>query len=205
MNMNNCNMNNCGMNSCGRNNGSMSRNASCAGEARNTGAAAGMSPRASCGMVQPGSGMQPGLETQPCPEMQPGPGMQPGSGIQPGLETQPGQAVQFRQGMQPNGNRMYTGNAQMNQPQAGNREMLQNRCSLMRQINEASFAMDDAQLFLDTHPDSAPALQYYRNAAAMRRNAMDAYQRQFGPLMVDEASGKDWNWVTEFWPWEGGI
>lgn len=181
MNMNNCNMNNCGMNSCGRNNGSMSRNASCAGEARNTGAAAGMSPRASCGMVQPGSGMQPGLETQP------------------------GQAVQFRQGMQPNGNRMYTGNAQMNQPQAGNREMLQNRCSLMRQINEASFAMDDAQLFLDTHPDSAPALQYYRNAAAMRRNAMDAYQRQFGPLMVDEASGKDWNWVTEFWPWEGGI
>ena len=73
----------------------------------------------------------------------------------------------------------------------GSRAAYQTRCGLMRQINEASFAMDDAQLFLDTHPDNAAAMQYFRNAAAMRRNAMDAYQRQFGPLMADEVTGRD--------------
>ena len=76
--------------------------------------------------------------------------------------------------------------------------------SLMKQINEASFAMDDVSLFLDTHPNDPAAMQYYRNAVSMRKNAMDAYERQFGPLMIDEVSGNCWDWVTEKWPWEGG-
>ena len=75
---------------------------------------------------------------------------------------------------------------------------------LMRMINEASFALDDILLFLDTHPEDAAAMQYYQNVAAMRRNAMNAYQNQFGPLMVDDVRGNRWDWVTEKWPWEGG-
>ena len=76
--------------------------------------------------------------------------------------------------------------------------------SLMQQINEASFAMDDVLLFLDTHPNDAAAMQYYKNVVAMRKNAMEAYERQFGPLMVDGVNGNCWDWVTEKWPWEGG-
>ena len=76
--------------------------------------------------------------------------------------------------------------------------------ALMRQLNEASFAMDDAQLFLDTHPNDAAAMQYFCNAATMRKNAMEAYERQFGPLMVDGMAGNSQSWVTEKWPWEGG-
>lgn len=88
----------------------------------------------------------------------------------------------------------------------GNVNMNQGRTKqeLMNQINEASFAMDDILLFLDTHPHDQNAMQYYRNAVAMRKNAMDAYERQFGPLMVDSVTGNDWDWVTEKWPWEGG-
>ena len=76
--------------------------------------------------------------------------------------------------------------------------------SLMKQINEASFAMDDAALFLDTHPTDPSALQYYRNAVAKRTSAMDAYERQFGPLQIDDVTANYWDWVTEKWPWEGG-
>ncbi len=76
--------------------------------------------------------------------------------------------------------------------------------ALMNQINEASFAMDEILLFLDTHPDDAAAMEYYRNAAAMRHQAMDAYQRQFGPLMVDGVFGNSWDWINDPWPWEGG-
>lgn len=85
-----------------------------------------------------------------------------------------------------------------------NQAMGQSKQALMKQINEASFAMDDVLLFLDTHPDNQEAMQYYRNAVNMRKNAMDAYQRQFGPLMVDDVMGNSWSWVTEKWPWEGG-
>lgn len=87
---------------------------------------------------------------------------------------------------------------------AGNPSMHMSRQALMKQINEASFAMDDVLLFLDTHPDNAEAMRYYQNAAAMRKSAMDAYQRQYGPLLVDDVKGSTWSWVTEKWPWEGG-
>lgn len=78
------------------------------------------------------------------------------------------------------------------------------RASLMNQIDEASFAMDDVALFLDTHPNDMAAMQYYQNVVAMRKNAVDAYERQFGPLMIDSVNGQNWDWVTEKWPWEGG-
>ncbi len=117
----------------------------------------------------------------------------------------PSCGMQPVQTTQPMPERMYADNMRRGQPMMGSRAAYQTRCGLMRQINEASFAMDDAQLFLDTHPDNAAAMQYFRNAAAMRRNAMDAYQRQFGPLMADEVTGRDWNWVADPWPWEGGI
>lgn len=81
---------------------------------------------------------------------------------------------------------------------------MQTKDQLMRQINEASFAMDDVLLFLDTHPNNMEALQYYRNVSAMRKNALAAYQSQFGPLLVDDVTGNSWTWVTEKWPWEGG-
>ncbi len=76
--------------------------------------------------------------------------------------------------------------------------------ALMNQINESSFAIDEILLFLDTHPTDAAALDYYRNAVAMRRQAVDIYQRQFGPLMVDSVYGNRWDWINDPWPWEGG-
>lgn len=78
------------------------------------------------------------------------------------------------------------------------------RQALMKQINEASFAVDEAVLFLDTHPGCAQAMQYYQSAVASRKAAMDAYQSRFGPLLTDDVIGDRWTWVTEKWPWEGG-
>lgn len=91
-----------------------------------------------------------------------------------------------------------------NNRNAGCMPVQQPRQDLMHQIDQSSFALDDAILFLDTHPCDPAAMQYYREAAAMRRNAMDAYQRQYGPLMADSVMGNGWDWVTEKWPWEGG-
>lgn len=78
------------------------------------------------------------------------------------------------------------------------------KAMLMKQINEASFAIDDVLLFLDTHPRNASAMQYYQNAVSMRKKALDTYQNQFGPLLVDDVTGSSWSWINEPWPWEGG-
>ena len=40
---------------------------------------------------------------------------------------------------------------------------------LMKRIDDASFAMDDVILYLDTHPDDRNALNYYRYVVALRK------------------------------------
>ena len=47
---------------------------------------------------------------------------------------------------------------------------------LMKRINDASFAMDDVILYLDTHPDDRNALNYYRYVVALRKEAVKAYE-----------------------------
>ena len=78
--------------------------------------------------------------------------------------------------------------------------------ALMRQIDQASFAMDDVLLYLDTHPTDQEALNYYHHAAGLGREAMEAWQTQYGPLLVDSVKNMDrWTWMTEKWPWEGEV
>ena len=51
------------------------------------------------------------------------------------------------------------------------------RMKLLHKINEASFAMDETRLFLDTHPKCEEALAYYNNMCHIR-------QLHFLPLMI---------------------
>ena len=43
-----------------------------------------------------------------------------------------------------------------------------NRLKLMKIINQASFAMDDVKLFLDTHPSCSEAIEYYKKVKKIR-------------------------------------
>ena len=71
-------------------------------------------------------------------------------------------------------------------------------------IDDASFAMDDVILYLDTHPDDRNALNYYRYVVALRKEAVKAYEASFGPLTIEDADDAcTWSWLTERWPWEG--
>ena len=51
------------------------------------------------------------------------------------------------------------------------------RMTLLHKINEASFAMDEARLFLDTHPKCEEALAYYRNMCAVREQMVRLGQK----------------------------
>ena len=78
---------------------------------------------------------------------------------------------------------------------------------LLNWINTVSFAVNDVQLFLDTHPCNEQALEFLRKYEGQRRKALKEYARYYGPLTIDsmDLDGCDrWNWINEPWPWQEG-
>lgn len=82
-----------------------------------------------------------------------------------------------------------------------------NRRQLMDHINQVSFAVDDVQLYLDTHPCDHVALDYFHEMSRRRSRALKEYAETYGPLTIDTADyscAERWNWINEPWPWQEG-
>lgn len=78
-------------------------------------------------------------------------------------------------------------------------------CQLMKQINEVSFAVNDLQLYLDTHPDCREGLRMMAGKLEQRRRLLGVYARKFGPLTLDSANLSDedtWKWMQQPFPWQ---
>lgn len=82
-----------------------------------------------------------------------------------------------------------------------------NKCSereaLLKRLQVCDFALYDAALFLDSHPEDPAALSYYRKYQQLREQALEAYTSKFGPLThKDYDGGSRWRWVDGPWPWQ---
>lgn len=74
---------------------------------------------------------------------------------------------------------------------------------LLKRVQVCDFALNDAALFLDTHPEDQMALEHYKKHMEMRTAAAQAYVKQFGPLAhSDYDGGPRWTWVDGPWPWQ---
>ena len=75
----------------------------------------------------------------------------------------------------------------------------------MDKINQYSFAVNEATLFLDTHPYDTEALAYFQKYRELRVDAVKEYAKYYAPLAIDYAvcDKTPWSWVNEPWPWEG--
>ncbi len=77
---------------------------------------------------------------------------------------------------------------------------------LLHQVQMLTFAVIDASLFLDTHPDSRQALTYFRKQQAALKQAKTDYENKYGPLMIASQSDNEmWDWIDGPWPWEGKV
>ncbi|RHP32447.1 spore coat protein CotJB [Lachnotalea sp. AF33-28] len=89
---------------------------------------------------------------------------------------------------------------------------------LMNQIYQTGFALDEAILFLDTHPCDQEALQYYETMQECYWKLVKEHELRFGPLTAksvvlsdgapgscDQCRRNAWSWVNDPWPWEGGM
>ena len=79
-----------------------------------------------------------------------------------------------------------------------------NREEMLDKIRAAGFAMHEAALFLDTHPDCPAALDYFTDARDELTRLTEEYEKAFGPLTYAGVSGDSWSWVDAEWPWHAG-
>lgn len=78
------------------------------------------------------------------------------------------------------------------------------RLSMLREIQELEFAAIELNLFLDTHPQDQAALRDYYT---VRNNLMEIrkrYEEIYGPLTVAgfTPTKYPWQWIEGPWPWE---
>ena len=77
---------------------------------------------------------------------------------------------------------------------------------LWTQLQEASFAIDDLKLYLDTHCEVPAAMALYQQYRLQRQNAMEELALRYGPVTADQVlSPSKWTWTCAPWPWEGEV
>ena len=79
------------------------------------------------------------------------------------------------------------------------------RENLLRSLSAVSFAVNEAVLYLDTHPDDPKAKAYLDRRIGDRQKALMQYEERYGALLIDDLLGSDdFNWVCAPMPWERG-
>ena len=76
---------------------------------------------------------------------------------------------------------------------------------LLHKVYETGFALDEITLYLDTHPMDTQAMAYYQYAKKANQEAVAAYEKVYGPLLINQVNSGSWTWTVNPWPWEGGM
>ena len=75
--------------------------------------------------------------------------------------------------------------------------------TLLSRIATCDFILAETALFLDTHPNCAEALAFYKKHLEMRKKAAEEYAEKFGMLRHEDYDGQNtWQWTEGPWPWE---
>lgn len=78
-----------------------------------------------------------------------------------------------------------------------------NQKQLLMYITQVSFGLTEAVLFLDTHPCDKEAMEYYQQMKKLRKEALEKYECNYGPLLTDGNNDMDtWEWTKTPWPWQ---
>lgn len=80
------------------------------------------------------------------------------------------------------------------------------RTELLDIINKVSFAMDEARLYLDTHPSCSEAMTYFQHMKEKRERAIDEFTSNYGPISsYDVAPSEMWKWNSGPMPWQASF
>lgn len=79
------------------------------------------------------------------------------------------------------------------------------REELLFNVLKYKFAMNDLNLYLDTHPDNQNYIMLYNKYRDEEKKICNEYEKKYGPLTLDSQylENSPWNWLKSPWPWEG--
>lgn len=77
------------------------------------------------------------------------------------------------------------------------------RRKLLNKIKQYDFALNELDLYLDTHPECQRALALFVKYKNLRENAVSEYNNKYGPLTPEQNNDLQyWDWIADPWPWE---
>ena len=81
------------------------------------------------------------------------------------------------------------------------------RKTLLNEIGKIDFVLVELNLYLDTHPFDQQALTNIRHFQKMKKQLVQEYTENYGPLTRDCMNDKahEWQWSLHDWPCEGGF
>lgn len=83
--------------------------------------------------------------------------------------------------------------------------MLSDKQKLMRRLQQSSFALTEANLYLDSHPTCKDGLKYYSQHKKEHDELMAQYTEKYGPIKAEQTdTEKEWSWAVTPFPWERG-
>lgn len=76
--------------------------------------------------------------------------------------------------------------------------------ALLKSVQQMQFVAIELQLYLDTHPCDADALNDYRCAVDALHERIVEYEKRYGTLIALSPTAKsdEWDWAQGPWPWE---
>ncbi len=81
--------------------------------------------------------------------------------------------------------------------------MINEKQMMLKKIQAADFALDDINLFLDTHPTDKGALECFAKYQKIYQSLVKEYEEKFGALTSERVdTNKGWTWIDNPWPWE---
>lgn len=75
--------------------------------------------------------------------------------------------------------------------------------NIAQMLTENAFALYEAVLYLDTHPDDAAAMEFFCRKQKKQQMLREEYNREIGPLTAEDTNTDNgWCWVNDPWPWQ---
>ena len=78
------------------------------------------------------------------------------------------------------------------------------RKAALLKVQQLSFALVEANLYLDSHPTCEKGIAYFKKHKAELDKARAEYEKKYGPLKMENSldeNDKKWQWVCEPFPW----
>lgn len=73
---------------------------------------------------------------------------------------------------------------------------------LLKKIQALAFAKVETELYLNSHPECAAALEYYQSLCEEYKSLVSLYENTVSPLTHEGSAQGKWNWINSPWPWQ---